>query len=269
MHSRRTWLLTCAALFGCFNPTGSADTSGLPTTGQTSASSASSGDGHTSTTSAASTDAMLSTSTDTTGATTISTTGTSGGACGDGHLDEGEECDGGAQCSDSCTKEFRRVFVTSKVFTGDLGGLAGADEKCQEAAVQAGLPGIYRAWLSTPASSSANLLLHSSVPYRDLNDIEIASNWADLVDGTLKNGIYVSELGGPPGVGVHSCLENSRPVWTNTQSDASTYTPDMHCENWDGAGVGFAGLAGDINSLWTVGCMANCGEEAALYCFEQ
>ncbi len=49
------------------------------------------------------------------------------------------------------------MFVTSTtVVPGNLGGLAGADEECKKHATVAGLPGTYRAWLSSsegPASS--------------------------------------------------------------------------------------------------------------------
>ncbi|MDE0205503.1 MAG: hypothetical protein OXP66_05695, partial [Candidatus Tectomicrobia bacterium] len=41
------------------------------------------------------------------------------------------------------------VFVTKAAFQGNFGGLAGADARCQSAARDAGLPGLFRAWLST------------------------------------------------------------------------------------------------------------------------
>ena len=49
------------------------------------------------------------------------------------------------------------VFVTSETYTGNLGGVAGADDKCQALADQAGLPGVYMAWIadSVPASAPA------------------------------------------------------------------------------------------------------------------
>ena len=42
------------------------------------------------------------------------------------------------------------MFVTSAKFSGDVGGLAGADAICAGAAESAGLGGLWRAWLSTP-----------------------------------------------------------------------------------------------------------------------
>lgn len=41
------------------------------------------------------------------------------------------------------------MFVTKNTFTGSLGGLNGADGECKIAASQAGLPGTYRAYLSS------------------------------------------------------------------------------------------------------------------------
>ena len=44
-------------------------------------------------------------------------------------------------------------FVTSQQNSGNLGGLAGADAKCQSRANTGGLPGSYGAWLSTGQGS--------------------------------------------------------------------------------------------------------------------
>src|SRR5215212_6677746 len=48
-------------------------------------------------------------------------------------------CGAGGPCS---------VFLSSITYDGNLGGLSGADAKCQGLAAVAGLPGIYKAWLS-------------------------------------------------------------------------------------------------------------------------
>lgn len=277
MNPRRHCLLACAVLAACFSPTGNTETSAATTT--TSGASATSSDAATapsSTTSGTGTSsAGTASATSATATTTVpDTSGTGSDTCGNGQLDDGEECDPNDQdsmdgCSGTCTKEFRRVFVTSTVFKGNLGGLAGADQKCQTAASSAGLPGSYRAWLSTPDASPADWLVHSSVPYRDMDGMEIAADWAGLIDG-LEHGIFVSELGGEPGLGNHTCLQGSYPVWTNTRTDGTIYLQDMHCNDWEiSEGHGFAGWAGSQNSQWTVNCMAGCEDEAALYCFEQ
>lgn len=49
----------------------------------------------------------------------------------------------------SCVADVRRIFLTSTVYGGDLGGLAGADAICQARADAANLGGTWRAILST------------------------------------------------------------------------------------------------------------------------
>jgi uncharacterized repeat protein (TIGR02543 family) len=48
------------------------------------------------------------------------------------------------------------VFVTSTSYTGNIGGLAGADAACQARANAAGLTGTYKAWLSTSSVNAIN-----------------------------------------------------------------------------------------------------------------
>ena len=55
--------------------------------------------------------------------------------CGNGIVDPNEECDDGNVsdgdgCSSSCAKEYKIVFLTSKTYSGNLGGLDGADTIC-------------------------------------------------------------------------------------------------------------------------------------------
>lgn len=269
----RLGLLACAIAAGCFNPTGSTDPSNPTTlTGSTddagtTASTSDTGSGSGST-------AITLSSSSTTGDPSATT---SGGVCGDGLLDlESEECDDGNEapddgCSENCTKEFRRVFITSQVWTGgDLGGLEGADQKCQDAAATAGLPGVYKAWLSVATESPIERFVHSDVPYKQVNGVEIASGWSDLTDGEVEAGIVVSELNGPAGTGIHSCMPVEIPVWTGTAAPGSMIVGDYHCNDWTATlGQGFSGRAGSTDSQWTQSCITTCLDQAALYCVEQ
>ncbi|HTZ18430.1 MAG TPA: hypothetical protein VMB78_08320, partial [Dissulfurispiraceae bacterium] len=47
-----------------------------------------------------------------------------------------------------------KAFITSASHNGNLGGFDGADTMCQTAAEVAGLPGAYRAWLSTSSTDA-------------------------------------------------------------------------------------------------------------------
>lgn len=89
------------------------------------------------------------------------------------------------------------VFVTSAEFTGNLGGLSGADAICQEAADAAGLDGVFQAWLSdsvdTPSTRWKTLSLG---PYFLLDGGVVAASFGDLVDGTINAEINVTEAGG-------------------------------------------------------------------------
>ena len=275
MDPRLHWLLACTVVCGCFNPTGSPDLSGsTSSTGPATWTEASSGSAETASSEPASsstTGRPVSTSTGSTDVPDTSTTGD--GVCGDGHLDNGEDCDDGplaTGCSSSC-KLYRRVFVTSQVFTGDLGGLDGADAKCQAAAQAVELSGIYLAWLSSADASPSSRFIKSTIPYRLLNGSDVVANWADLTDGSLAAGINVSEVNGGPGKGMHSCVPDTAPiVWTSTKDSGSATGGMYACNQWTAlAGEGSAGLAGSVDFTWTSNCLAECGDEAALYCVEQ
>lgn len=274
MDPRLHWILASAALCGCFSPTGSVNTSSSTSTSELSTS----GDASTGATEAATTGLASSTETGSTVASSTTSTGataatTGGEVCGDGHLDEGEECDEGQLaegCSSSC-KLYRHVFVTSNVFSGELGGLAGADKKCQDAATAEGLPGIYRAWLSSSSESPINRFVHSTIPYRLVNGTEVAATWTELTGGSLAAGINVSEKNSTPGKGKHSCVPDTAPiVWTSTKDTGMPTGGAYTCSEWGGlSGQGSTGLAGSTDSTWTSNCLAQCSDEAALYCFEQ
>jgi hypothetical protein len=77
------------------------------------------------------------------------------------------------------------VFVTSQRYNGNLGGLTGADDQCQQLATDAGLNGIYRAWLSDSAGNSPNTrFTQATMPYRRTDGVSIAASYADLIDCT-------------------------------------------------------------------------------------
>jgi hypothetical protein len=133
-----------------------------------------------------------------------------------------------------------RVFVTNATFSGDLGGLAGADAKCQAAASAANLSGTYRAWLSTTASSPAAdaTFTKASGPYRRVDGVQVVADWADLTDGTLGAAIRVTETG-------TQLFNNS--VWTHTLPDgtAGGVAHGGDCAGWtEGSGSLLAGTWG-------------------------
>lgn len=94
-------------------------------------------------------------------------------------------------------QESKYVFVSSTQYTGNLGGLQGADAKCQQLATTAGLPGVYKAWLSDVLDSPNTRFTKTNHRYKLVNDAVIASNWADLTDGLLNYSVQIDEYGNP------------------------------------------------------------------------
>ncbi len=202
--------------------------------------------------------------------------------CGNGVTEGTEQCDdnnlvSGDGCDSSCANEPRYlVFVTSEVYNGNLGGVAGADAKCQMGANAAGLGGTWRAWISDNLGNSPNSrLYHSTVPYRTVgtsanggNKI-VADNWNDLIDGSLDNSINMTQYGG--------LLDNNNLAWTGTDASGNHFNFgggfSSDCGNWLSSlssVYGSNGLVAGVNFNWTNhGGIAACTTPNHLYCFQQ
>ncbi len=160
----------------------------------------------------------------------------------------------------------KRVFVTSQRYNGYLGGLSGADLKCQQRADAANLGGTWKAWLSSSTQSAASRLTHFNGPYVLINGTIIANNWSDLIDGTLASPINVTEINGLASI----------PVWTNTgaRGEIATNNTTWHCSNWTTSSSSRRGNTGETqssNTRWTTGISELCSQNnyVGLYCFEQ
>ena len=173
------------------------------------------------------------------------------------------------------------VFVTDGIFTGNLGGVAGADDKCQIAADAAGLPGVYKAWIAgtDPLSAPATRFTQAPSAYILPPGVapgalgQVADDWADLTDGTIDQLIDVSELG--------FMINNG--VLTNVAADGSQKSSDplRSCQDWtweggEEFGLPFIGLTTSTTESWTDAgdtcCSGGCSVGNpiwALYCFGQ
>jgi hypothetical protein len=156
-----------------------------------------------------------------------------------------------------------RVIVSSTVFGGKIGGLAGADFLCQDLAESAGLPGTYKAWLSDSTASPSTRFVRSKGPYVLVNGKRIADNWQDLTDGSLDIPINVTQTG--------SKAADSTSVWTYTKADGTAIDANTNtCGNWAAAtGDGDVGSDTSRNATWTDNGAAACNTGQHLYCFQQ
>ncbi len=161
--------------------------------------------------------------------------------CGDHKLQPGfETCDLGPDnggnkgddqgilCDASCKALQLRGFVTAATFTGDLGGLFGADLKCRDAAAAAGLaePERFHALLSTGDIDAKDRFkaVAAALPYVLVTGKKFADNFAALItNGPLSEGIAATETGAALYQGY---------VATNTTPGGVSFSPDQHCQSW-------------------------------------
>lgn len=166
------------------------------------------------------------------------------------------------------------VFLTSQTYNGNLGGLSGADAKCQALADAAGLPGTYMAWLSDDTGSPSTRFARSTGPYQLVDGSKIADSWDDLTGNTncntqggacIDHAITLTEAGeAGPGL-----------VWSHTDIYGAPFgcTICDDCGDWTSTeGVSEVGDpgGGELNDRWAVGFAGwACTESNGLYCFQQ
>jgi hypothetical protein len=128
----------------------------------------------------------------------------------------------------------KRLFVTSLKFTGNLGGLSGADTSCQNVATARGLGGRWRAVLGTstvepsqrPLSEGPYTLLDGGVLFRNRASLQVS-----LVPSFTS--VVTDELGVVPPVGDGA-------FW----SGSSAFSKGGNCMNWMTAAPNVTGGAG-------------------------
>jgi len=189
--------------------------------------------------------------------------------CGDGFVWAGvEECDDGDAepddgCEPDCTGSRNVAFVTSTaVVPGSLGGLAGADAFCADRAAAAGIPGTFRAWLSS-----------TTVDARDR--LGAARGWVrpdgrpvvDTVEDLVANGphlypLTIDELG--------QTVIGARVVTaTNGLDSRVEITAERGtCDDWTSTGGRATGAYNDAQGImWQDYASVDCIDSAHLYCF--
>lgn len=170
---------------------------------------------------------------------------------------------GGNTCNASGTCiAARYVFVTSLAVHSNFGGTQYPDGKCNFFAMQKGLGGKWGSWTSSSLSSASDRLMPpTAAPYRLLNDMIVANDWAGLTSGTLIHPIDLDENKAPLS-GVD--------VWTGTKPDG-TYA-GASCGDWTVNSTtmspGVLGNSGATSGEWTTKD-GMCIFTAHFYCFQK
>jgi hypothetical protein len=166
------------------------------------------------------------------------------------------------------------VFVSSTLYDGNLGGLSGADSKCQSLATAASLKGAFKAWLSDSTSSASSRLTHATTPYVLVDSTVVAKNWTGLTSGTLLHAIDLTETGQTPSKGTYGCSSDPS-VWSHTDTSGASLTNTGSCSDWQSttATTTHAGSSLYTSWAWTNACQIGgtgvCAKTAALYCVQQ
>lgn len=168
-----------------------------------------------------------------------------------------------------------RVFVTSTTYNGKIGGVAGANAKCQQRADAANLGGIWGAWLSVgdvAPSWNFNHAGTNSIAYKLINGTIVAKSWTDLKNSDrigLVNPINVTEYGE-----IITSPTTQLDVWTNTTAYGGydSANNDQSCYGYTSSSSDYYGHGGSVqktNYQWSSNNFRKCNEMARLYCFEQ
>jgi hypothetical protein len=166
------------------------------------------------------------------------------------------------------------VFVTSTTYTSNLGGLAGADAKCNQRAAAAKLSGKYVAWLSTETVDAISRLGNASGWVRP-DGKPVVNTIADIVAGKLLYPPRVDEYGNDVGGEQVAMTATS---WNGTKFTNSVNTGYTNCGDFtsdvtpDPPINGFTPLMEDgdpsgASSLFSFSGTIACGQQARLYCF--
>jgi hypothetical protein len=219
------------------------------------------------------------------GMTTVEMTTDSGDTSTDGTTGGEDlcECKGagwGDQC-DACKIQWFYVFASSVAYPGNLGGLAGADEKCQKLATDAGRPGTFMAWIANDDENSGPVHRFPAMgfgtrPFKLVakNDALVQSSWNDMLSkGELLRPIDTDELG--------EQIKTHLWVWSNVSAGGYALGKNS-CDSWSWK-WSIESLIDPMGAVGRIprspGCKAEemwshcydsrlCASEARLYCFQ-
>lgn len=158
-----------------------------------------------------------------------------------------------------------RIFITSALYNGNLGGLAGADALCQGLAFQAGLSKTYKAVLGsqTVAAKDRLSLLGAVYLFSGPNSkTKVFELGTDLWSAFPANAINIDQ----------NFSAVSSGAWTGSESGGANDTIE-DCSGWSNSATSIDGSVGDPsqpNDLWLEDPPDSaCDASHHLYCISQ
>ena len=160
----------------------------------------------------------------------------------------------------TATPNYKRVFVTSGTFTGNLGGLAGADATCLIYATAANLGGTWVAYVSDTYTTAYSKIADVGPWYLVDRSTKVFNNKSNILTTPLT---YINRT-------ESGLVGSSFNVWTGTSSTGAATS--YNCNNWTvGTGYSYNGTYGysSSQSQWSQYSYDYCSYSYHLYCFEQ
>jgi hypothetical protein len=128
----------------------------------------------------------------------------------------------------------KRVFITSTKYNGNLGGIDGADTKCNKSATIAMIGGTWKAWISNDQQDAVHRIKDVGPWYTVDEKTKMYDDIFDLIVGPLANN-WLDELG-------NNVTAGNLDVWTATKDGKRAYG---NCDNWTSTSPG--GTQTDLN----------------------
>jgi uncharacterized repeat protein (TIGR02543 family) len=154
----------------------------------------------------------------------------------------------------------RLMFGSKPVATG--AGVAGFDAECQAEAAAAHLPGTYRAFVATSASSAAGRFQSHGVPLFRPDGAQIAETDSKLLSGTASPATTVD-------VTANLAFVDDRYFWTSAQSPTALST--MDCGDYTNSNQVVDASIGDLYGIdrwFNDQAYASCDDKHPVYCLE-
>lgn len=169
-----------------------------------------------------------------------------------------------------CGPDCHVMFVTSKTFMGNIGGVTAADSNCATVAAASTNADIrarssrFIAWISDSASGIATRLPQTG-SYARTDGTAIAGSRAELISGQLKINIILDESGNE--------IQTGGLVGASWTGSTGAGTASSHnCNDWSSAAAGAGGDIGratSSDSTWTLYDQAACNLAKHLYCIDR
>jgi hypothetical protein len=183
-------------------------------------------------------------------------------------LDAADSSATGGQDGGDAAQGSKQAFVTADAFDGrfDLadggagaGGVAAADQRCNEAA-SAAFPGrTFAAWLATSGGDAPSRI--GAGPW--YVGATLLGGKAELTTGALATSLDKTPQG--------TTLTTSQGAWTGTD-DKGALDVGLSCSDWTigtSAQSGEIGTVGGGGTIWTAAAARTCDAPRHLYCFEK